>query len=144
MPDLFSVFPQKVFPNKKIFIGDFFSYPVENKFDTIIGNPPYVRFQDINPKTKELLSLKGFDQRSNLYLFFMNKCLEHLKKQGELIFITPRDFLKATSARYLNQKFYEQGSFTHYFELGDSPVFKNYSPACAVWRFEKGLYDRKL
>lgn len=26
---------------------DFFDFPVSEKFDTIIGNPPYVRFQDI-------------------------------------------------------------------------------------------------
>ena len=31
---------------------DFFSYPVSEKFDTIIGNPPYVRFQDIRTRTK--------------------------------------------------------------------------------------------
>ena len=32
---------------------DFFDYSIENKFDTIIGNPPYVRFQDIEFKTKK-------------------------------------------------------------------------------------------
>ncbi len=158
--DMSSVFTQKEIPkhtnrknnksyskkafNKKILIGDFFSYPVENKFDTIIGNPPYVRFQDIKPETKKLLSLKDFDQRTNLYLFFIAKCIEHLKKNGELIFITPRSFLKATSAKYLNQKFYQQGTFTHYFELGDDCVFKDYSPNCAIWRFQKGLSNRKL
>ena len=31
---------------------DFFAYPQEKKFDTIIGNPPYVRFQDIGAETR--------------------------------------------------------------------------------------------
>ena len=31
---------------------DFFSFDVKEKFDTIIGNPPYVRYQDINANTK--------------------------------------------------------------------------------------------
>lgn len=134
----------KIKPGKKIWHGDFFAYSVKNKFDTIIGNPPYVRFQDIEPETKKLLPMQDFDKRSNLYLFFMAKCLEHLKKNGELIFITPRDFLKATSAKTLNKALYEQGSLTHYFELGDSPLFAGYSPNCAIWRFEKGLFNRKL
>ena len=28
-----------------------FAYPVSQRFDTIIGNPPYVRFQDISLST---------------------------------------------------------------------------------------------
>ena len=31
---------------------DFFQYSIENKSDTIIGNPPYVRYQDIPKDTK--------------------------------------------------------------------------------------------
>ena len=69
---------------------DFFAYPAAFKFDTIIGNPPYVRHQDILPQTKSLLP-GGFDKRSNLYLFFIRKALDHLRIGGELIFITPRD-----------------------------------------------------
>lgn len=31
---------------------DFFDYPLSEKFDTISGNPPYVRYQDIYDTTK--------------------------------------------------------------------------------------------
>jgi adenine-specific DNA-methyltransferase len=48
------------------------------KFDTVIGNPPYVRYQDIAPATRALLRQDGFDERSNLYLFFIEKCVRHL------------------------------------------------------------------
>ena len=130
--------------NKNILHCDFFTYPVTHKFDTIIGNPPYVRFQDIMLRTKKLLSMEGFDRRSNLYLFFIAKCMKHLKKGGELILITPRDFLKATSAKILNQNLYEQGSITHYKELGDLPVFAGYSPNCAIWRWVRGRSDRRV
>ena len=30
---------------------DFFAYPESGKFDTVIGNPPYVRYRDISPAT---------------------------------------------------------------------------------------------
>ena len=82
---------------------DFFAYPESEKFDTVIGNPPYVRYQDVAPTTRALLRQDGFDGRSNLYLFFIEKCVHHLAPGGELIFITPRDFLKSTSSRRLNR-----------------------------------------
>lgn len=123
--------------------ADFFAYPTQNKFDTIIGNPPYVRYQDILPETKALLP-GGFDKRTNLYLFFIRKALKHLNIGGELIFITPRDFLKATSAAALNAELHETGSITDYIELGDMPVFDGYSPNCAIWRWEAGRENRQM
>ena len=125
-------------------VMDFFSYPASKKFETIIGNPPYVRYQDIRPTTKLLLDGTLFDGRSNLYLFFIEKCVRHLKPGGELIFITPRDFIKLTAAKKLNAWLYEQGSITDFIETGDSSIFGPYVPNCAIWRFEKSRMDRRM
>lgn len=121
---------------------DFFAYPASERFDTIIGNPPYVRFQDIAAATKKRLAAEHFDGRSNLYLFFVEKCLRHLAPGGELIFITPRDFLKATSAVKLNRVLYAAGTITDAIELGDVRVFDEAVPNCLIWRFEKGCFER--
>ncbi|TYC54291.1 class I SAM-dependent methyltransferase [Zoogloea oleivorans] len=115
---------------------DFFAYPESEKFDTVIGNPPYVRYQDVSATTRALLRQDGFDGRSNLYLFFIEKCIRHLAPGGELIFITPRDFLKATSARALNRQLFKQGTITHAIELGDARVFADAVPNCLIWRYE--------
>lgn len=128
---------------KNILNADFFDYPVENKFDTIIGNPPYVRFQDIQKSTKNKLAMAHFDKRSNLYLFFIEKCIQHLKSNGELIFITPRDFLKATSSIKLNEFIYQNGTITDLIDLGDKKVFEGFAPNCVIWRFEKDNFSRK-
>jgi adenine-specific DNA-methyltransferase len=122
---------------------DFFDYPIAEKFDTIIGNPPYVRYQDIPASTKQKFKSVLFDERSNLYLFFIEKCIKHLQQNGELIFITPRDFLKATSSVKLNKFIYEQGTITDIIDLGDSKVFNGFSPNCIIWRFEKNNFTRK-
>ncbi len=124
-------------------VMDFFDFPTSEKFETIIGNPPYVRFQDIPSDTKQKLSLARFDARSNLYLFFIEKCIKHLAPSGELIFITPRDFLKATSSRKLNAWLFAQGTITHWIELGDKRIFQGYTPNCAIWRFEKNNFLRQ-
>ena len=129
--------------NKNILNIDFFDYSIENKFDTIIGNPPYVRAQDINPETKKKLSKNIFDERSNLYLFFIEKCIRHLKDNGELIFITPRDFLKATSSIKLNNFIYQNGTITDLIDLGDKKIFADATPNCIIFRFEKKNFSRK-
>lgn len=122
---------------------DFFDYSIEEKFDTIIGNPPYVRYQDIPEGTKNKLHSRLFDSRSNLYLFFIEKCIHHLNDGGELIFITPRDFLKATSSIMLNKFIYESGTITDLIDLGDKVIFKGFNPNCVIFRFEKSNFSRK-
>ena len=122
---------------------DFFAYPESEKFATIVGNPPYVRYQDIPETTRAWLPTEHFDGRSNLYLFFIEKCLRHLEPGGELIFITPRDFLKATSAVNLNRLLYEAGTITDFIELGDARIFEGATPNCAIWRFERGNFSRR-
>ncbi len=121
---------------------DFFDYPVSEKFETIIGNPPYVRYQDIPKETKIKIKSNLFDERTNLYLFFIEKCINHLTEHGELIFITPRDFLKATSSINLNKFIFENGTITDIIDLGDQKIFKGFSPNCVIFRFEKGDFSR--
>lgn len=125
-------------------VMDFFAFAPDEQFDTIVGNPPYVRHQDILPSTRALLDSTLFDLRSNLYLFFIEKSVRHLKPGGELIFIVPREFTKLTAARRLNAWLFEQGSITDFIETGDSRVFGAYVPNCAVFRFEKGRMDRRM
>lgn len=122
---------------------DFFDYAIINQFDTIIGNPPYVKFKNILNNTKEKLDMTSFDKRTNLYLFFIEKCIKHLKPKGELIFIVPRDFIKATSAIKLNKFIFQQGTITDWIELGDELIFPGFNPNCAIFRFEKNNNTRK-
>ena len=123
--------------------ADFFTYPEAEKFDTIIGNPPYVKARDIAPGTRRHFASRLLDGHANLYLHFIEKCVRHLNPGGELIFITPRDFLKATGAARLNTWLFDQGTITDFEELGDARVFAGVVPNCAIWRFEKGNTGRR-
>jgi len=124
--------------------ADFFTYPEIEKFETIIGNPPYVKARDILTTTRRHFSTQLLDGHANLYLHFIEKCVRHLKPGGELIFITPRDFLKATGAARLNTWLFDQGTITDYEDLGDARIFEGVVPNCAIWRFEKGNMSRRL
>ena len=102
---------------------DFFAYPESEKFATVIGNPPYVKARDILPQTAPRLGSSLLDGHANLYLHFIEKCVRHLAPGGELILITPRDFLKATGAGRLNTWLYDQGTITDFEDLGDARIF---------------------
>ncbi|MCM2289289.1 MAG: class I SAM-dependent methyltransferase [Sulfuritalea sp.] len=123
---------------------DFFAYPESEKFATIIGNPPYVKARDILPETALRLSSALLDGHANLYLHFIEKCIRHLAPGGELILITPRDFLKATGAGRLNTWLCDQGTITDFEDLGDAKIFHGAAPNCAIWRFEKGNASHRL
>jgi len=124
-------------------VMDFFDFPETERFATIIGNPPYVRYRDITPETRRRVQGSRLDGRANLYLFFIEKCLRHLTPGGELIFITPRDFLKATSAVQLNRRLHEAGTITDFIDLGDTKLFDDATPNCAIWRFERDNFSRR-
>ena len=87
--------------------------------------------------------MKHFDGRSNLFLFFIEKCIRHLSDAGELIFIVPREFIKLTAAARLNDWLYEQGTITHWIETGDAKIFPDAVPNCAIFRFARGDFSRK-
>ena len=125
----------KTVAHPKALIMDYFDCTIQA--DTIIGNPPYVRYQDIIPETQQKLP-KGFDNRSNLYLFFIEHSINLLHNNGELIFILPRDFIKTTSALQLNERLFNEGGFTYWYEFGDEKVFADASPNVAIFRWVKG------
>ena len=113
---------------------DFFDW--DEKVDTIIGNPPYVKYQNILNSTKKKLSNK-FNNRTNLYIFFIDHCIDLLNDNGELIFIVPRDFVKASSAILLNERLFKEGGFSYWEEFGDSVIFSDATPNVVIFRWVK-------
>ena len=78
--------------NVELFNKDFLEYKSNEKFDLIIGNPPYFV---VSEKNKNCMSGRG-----NIFVLFIYKCLtEHLKEGGILAFVLPTSFY--------NCKYYE-------------------------------------
>ena len=99
---------------------DFLSVDISAKYDTIIGNPPYVK-------------TKG----GNLYLDFIEKCYRLLNPGGELIFIVPSDFIKLTSSSKIINTMMENGTFTHIIHPHDEKLFAQASIDVIVFRYCK-------
>lgn len=75
--------------NISIINTDFITYNNNNKYDLIIGNPPYF-VVDKNTISKEYY--KYFEGRPNIFIIFIIKSLKLLNKNGYLIFVLPKNF----------------------------------------------------
>lgn len=81
----------------------------DSKFDLIIGNPPYVKTEDmINLLPKEEVEIykneyytayKQFDK----YFLFIERALNLLNKNGKLCYIIPNKFMKIGSGKNLRE-----------------------------------------
>lgn len=78
--------------NEKIHISnnDFLKFTHIEKYDLIIGNPPYyvLKKDDVNTEY-----YKYFDGRPNIFITFILKSIELLNDKGIISFVLPKSFL---------------------------------------------------
>ncbi|MDD4149422.1 MAG: N-6 DNA methylase, partial [Bacteroidales bacterium] len=84
----------------------FVSAKIDEQFDLIIGNPPYIRWKNLEEELKQELARnplwnKHFNSLCDYSYIFILKSIEHLKENGQLIFITPEYWLNTTHSRTL-------------------------------------------
>ena len=103
-------------PTSYLFKLDFFDYPIENKFDVILMNPPFVRHHLVddekrNKYQKSIVGTFRLKRTSDLWAYFLVKSSLHLKKGGSIGAILPWSFLQAEYAQeirmWLSDKFKE-------------------------------------
>lgn len=123
--------------------SDFFEYSLDNKFNTIVGNPPFVKYKLLDDSVKMNVEHYNYNKKSNLYYFFIHKCIEQLEDGGELIFITPKEFMFNVGAIVLRTFMFENGTITHFIDCGGKKLFSDASvPSLCIFRFEKGNTTR--
>lgn len=105
--------------NLQFFIGDFFDIVdtkiKTKKFDVILGNPPFIRYQNFpvqqrDRAMKQLLEL-GFKQNklTNAWLLFLLRSIMLLKENGRLAMVIPAELLQvnyaAATRKFLSEHF---------------------------------------
>lgn len=113
-----------IIPRDNIIFSDFLEQKINTRYQTIVGNPPYVKTSS-----------------RNLYIDFIDKCIDLLDISGELIFIIPSDFFKLTSAIPTLNKMMLNGKFTHIYHPNNENLFKNACIDVLIFRYIK---TRKL
>jgi hypothetical protein len=102
-----------------ILIGDYLTIKLP-KADIIIGNPPYVRYDNI-PADKRLSYKKiysSFTNRSDIYIPFIEKSLRLLKTNGVLSFICADRWVNNQYGKFLRKLIYYNYDLKYFFKFG--------------------------
>lgn len=91
-----------------IYHKDSLNYNIDTKFDIVIGNPPYVKFQDIDePNRKSLLKNWQTTKKGtfNTYFAFFELGYKLLTNNGKMGFITPNNYFTSLAGLPLREFF---------------------------------------
>lgn len=116
--------------------------------DMIIGNPPYIRWKNLDKiLQEELRNLplwnEYFTSLSDYLCIFILKSISLLRPGGELIFITPEYWLNTKGAESLRGYMSENGYFTDIIHFSETPIFSRVSSSIIIFRYVKYKRDQK-
>lgn len=102
--------------------------PYEGSFDYVIGNPPYVRIQNLG-KSRRIQLQKTWrlaqHGSTDLYIAFFEIGMFLLKPHGWLGYITPNTYAKTAAGQSLRRFIVEQHGIACMVDFGAYQVFKN-------------------
>lgn len=114
----------------------------EGGFDIVIGNPPYIRQEQIDPNEKKIYQVV-FKEVSNgtvdIYVYFIQHGLNLLKQNGVLSYITQNKWLKTKYGKELRSEInlkYKADFIIDFFEL---PVFNEVATDAAISQIRKSV-----
>lgn len=108
--------PMKIFPEVTAAGG----------FDCVIGNPPYIRIQNISPlerRNKYIDFFRTATGRFDISILFVELAARVLKKNGKLGFIVSNKLLSTNGAKQLRQFILEHFTVEEIVDLADTKLF---------------------
>lgn len=122
--------------------ASFISVPTTDKYDVIIGNPPYIRWKHLEEELKaELLRStlwkEYFNSLCDYSFIFILKSIEHLTQNGELIFICPEYWMNTTNSKTLRNYMMQYGYISEIYHFKDAPLFEDVSSSLIIFRYVK-------
>lgn len=77
----------------------------DEKFDCVVGNPPYVRIQNLDEKTKKIIKShwRFVHGDTDLFIPFIELGIELLKPEGKMGYITPNSYFTSYAGKELRE-----------------------------------------
>jgi len=120
---------------------DFLKSNINEKYDVIIGNPPYSRWKNIPDKIKSNFDDPYWDKKinglSDLLYSFIFKSIDKLKENGELIFITPTFWIQTHHSTPVRKYVYKNGVMDFIITFDEMKIFKKASTMFMIFKFIK-------
>jgi adenine-specific DNA-methyltransferase len=106
--------------------SDFLTHEFSSLFDTVVGNPPYVRIEHLDPSRRRVYRERYHTlvQRADLYVAFIERSLQLLSPLGKLSFICSGRWTSAQYGSLLRSLIVEHYRLTHYFDLNQASPFE--------------------
>ncbi len=120
----------------------FISANIYTKFDLIIGNPPYIRWKNLDEDLKQELSSnpiwnKYFNSLCDYLYIFILKSIELLNENGQLIFICPEYWMNTTHSISLRNYMVANGYFEVIYHFNETPIFDKVTVSIVIFKFVK-------
>jgi adenine-specific DNA-methyltransferase len=106
------------------FFAPHWMFGIEDGFDIVIGNPPYVRqeqIKDIKPQLKPFYEC--YTGVADLYVYFFERALQLLKPGGVLTYICSNKYFRANYGEKLRNLLSQKTRIQTLIDFGDAPVF---------------------
>lgn len=115
-------------PYDQLAEADFFDphwmFGIEDGFDIVIGNPPYVRQEQITAIKPQLKPLyECYTGVADLYVYFFERALQLLKPGGVLTYICSNKYFRANYGEKLRNLLSQKTRIQTLIDFGDAPVF---------------------
>jgi type I restriction-modification system DNA methylase subunit len=115
-------------------------------WDAVIGNPPYIRQESLDPVFKDYAKefFEGAAGTADIYVYFIEQSHKLLKKSGYFGVICSNKYMKANYGRKIRQYIKTKAKIIAIIDFGELPVFRDAATFPSVILTQKEITENQV